>query len=75
MTRQGSIAGDPSDHLLLALPDVARTANCSGRHFQRLVAAGLAPEPIKLGSLVRWPKAVIEEWIRQGCPEQGEPLR
>lgn len=41
---------------------------CSPRHVSRMAAAGLMPKPIKLGSLLRWNRAVIEQWIAAGCP-------
>ena len=48
---------------------VAALLSCSKRHVQRLRDGGKIPRPVKLGSLVRWPRAEIEQWIADGCPE------
>jgi len=47
---------------------VAGKLGCSPRHVYRLADAGRMPAPVKLGSLVRWNLARIDEWIDQGCP-------
>ena len=60
------------ERLLLDLPAVAREVYCSTRHFQRLVDAGRAPQPVRLGALVRWPRETIERWVRLGCPDLRE---
>jgi len=57
-------AGKP----MLTVHDVARMLNCSARTVYRLTDSGKMPRPVKLGALVRWPKAVIERWIADGCP-------
>jgi excisionase family DNA binding protein len=41
---------------------------CSTRHVRRMADSGRMPKPVKLGSLIRWPRAVIEQWIADGCP-------
>lgn len=54
---------------MLCVDDIATIyLGCSTRHVYRLVDAGRMPRPIKLGSLVRWPRAVIDQWIADGCP-------
>ncbi len=54
---------------LLSVDDIATLyLGCSTRHVYRLSNSGRMPRPIKLGSLVRWPRAVIEQWIADGCP-------
>jgi len=53
---------------LLDVGAVAEMLGCSARHIYRLSDAGRMPAPVKLGALVRWPKAAIEEWIHGGCP-------
>lgn len=47
---------------------VAAALDCSTRHVFRLADAGKMPRPIKLGTLVRWRAAEIEDWIADGCP-------
>jgi excisionase family DNA binding protein len=51
-------------------PELARRLGVSERHVHRLRDAGTLPTPIRLGRLIRWNRAVIEEWIRDGCPSQ-----
>ena len=54
-----------------ALMDAGQTSlllTCSARHVYRLSDAGLMPAPIRLGSLVRWSREAILEWIAAGCP-------
>jgi predicted DNA-binding transcriptional regulator AlpA len=40
----------------------------STRHLRRLVDAGKAPQPTRLGACVRWPRHVVEAWLADGCP-------
>ena len=53
---------------LLDIQAVAGLLQCSPRHVYRLKDTGAMPEPMKLGSLVRWNRQEILEWINQGCP-------
>ena len=55
---------------LPAMLDVEQTAKllgCSTRHVYRLCDGGKMPRPVKIGALNRWPRAVIEQWITDGC--------
>ncbi len=47
--------------------DIARLLGCSVRHVRRLHDAGRMPSGFRLGRLVRWPRAAIDEWISGGC--------
>jgi excisionase family DNA binding protein len=54
---------------MLSVDDIAEIyLGCSKRHVYRLADSGRMPRPVKLGSLIRWPRAVIEKWIADGCP-------
>ncbi len=53
---------------LLDVQAVAELLDCSTRHVYRLSDAGRMPAPVKLGTLVRWPRVAIEDWIAAGCP-------
>ncbi|GAB5517221.1 helix-turn-helix transcriptional regulator [Rhodopirellula baltica] len=54
---------------LLSTEDVANDyLKCSARHVRRLADSGRMPRPIKLGTLSRWPRFIIEDWIAAGCP-------
>jgi len=40
---------------------------CSVRHVFRMADGGRMPKPVRLGSLVRWRRAEVLEWIANGC--------
>ncbi len=61
---------------MLSVDDIATDyLGCSTRHVYRLADSGRMPRPVKLGSLVRWPRAVIEQWIADGCPKSSKGAR
>ena len=66
MSTQTLPVGSPA--MLLDVQTVADVLGCSTRHVQRLSDRGRMPTPVKLGALVRWPRATIEDWIAEGCP-------
>lgn len=53
---------------LLDVGQVASLLRCSQRHVYRLADAGRMPRPLKLGSLVRWRRDELLQWISDGCP-------
>jgi excisionase family DNA binding protein len=53
---------------LLRAPQVARTLGISERTLRRLVGAGHAPEPIRLGRRVLWSVEELDAWLQAGCP-------
>ena len=57
--------------LMLSTQDVAKLLKCSDRHVTNLRREGRMPLPVKLGTLVRWPRKEIEDWIAAGCPALG----
>jgi excisionase family DNA binding protein len=63
-----SIIQNTSSPKMLTVHDVARMLNCSTRTVYRLTDSGRMPRPVKLGALIRWPCAIIEQWITNGCP-------
>jgi excisionase family DNA binding protein len=67
---------DGRGRAMLSVDDVAQIyLGCSTRHVYRLADSGRMPRPIKLGSLVRWPRAVIEQWIADGCPNVRNAIK
>lgn len=61
---------------LLDASDVAGMLKCSARTVYRLADSGRMPAPVHLGSLVRWSRMVLDEWVAEGCPSCKErPLR
>jgi excisionase family DNA binding protein len=60
--------GPTTTAVLIDVEQFAELAGCSTRHIRRLADAGKCPPPVKLGSLVRWPRATVLSWIASGCP-------
>lgn len=60
--------GQPDQSTLLTAPGVAAMLACSPRTVYRLVDAGRIPDPVRIGGMVRWPRASLEQWIANGCP-------
>ena len=54
---------------MFSVEDLADRWSCSTRHVYRLADEGRIPQPIKLGTLARWPRSVIEIWESEGCPK------
>lgn len=52
---------------LLDVKQVADTLNCSTRTVYRLADGGKMPPPLRIGNLVRWSQATINQWIEGGC--------
>jgi excisionase family DNA binding protein len=51
--------------LLLTDKQVGALLGCSPRHIHRLADKGELPRPIKLGHLTRWPRSVVEQFVRE----------
>jgi len=66
-TRHTAVSPPQESATMLTVHDVARMLSCSARTVYRLTDSGRVPRPVKLGSLVRWPRETIEQWIAQGC--------
>ncbi len=59
---------DGRQRAMMSVDDVAMEVGCCTRSVRRWADSGRMPKPIKLGSLIRWPRTVIEQWIAEGCP-------
>ena len=55
---------------LISGKEVAKLLDVSFRTVYRLRDSGKMPQPIRLGSLVRWNRKEIESWIEAGCPSE-----
>ncbi|MEQ1735518.1 MAG: helix-turn-helix domain-containing protein [Rhodoglobus sp.] len=53
---------------LLSVQQVCDLLQCSERHVYRLASDHQLPAPVRLGALVRWRRAVLDQWIADGCP-------
>ena len=58
----------PPQPPMLTASGVAAMLACSPRSIYRLADAGRIPPPVRIGGLVRWPRAMLEQWIKDGCP-------
>jgi excisionase family DNA binding protein len=63
----------PEAPALLDVKAVAILLHCSERTVYRLADGGRMPPPLRLGSLVRWSRATIDQWIGDGCPVVRRP--
>ena len=54
---------------LIHVEQLAEILGCSSRHVRRLSDSHRIPRPIKLGSLTRWTRVEIDNWINSGCPD------
>ena len=63
--------GNQTDPMLLTPAQVAAKCNISLRSLWRLRSKNDIPQPVRLGSSVRWSTEVIEMWIKAGCPKPG----
>lgn len=57
---------------LLDVQGVATMLGCSTRHVYRLSDAGRMPRPLRLGSLVRWRRSDLDDWLAAGAPSCRE---
>lgn len=56
--------------LLIDLSTLAGLLSISSRALRRLADLKAVPQPIRMGSLIRWRLAEILAWIDAGCPPQ-----
>ena len=67
-----TVGPGPRPAVTAELLDVRAVANllggCSVRHVYRLADAAKMPPPVRLGSLVRWNRAALLDWLDSGCP-------
>ena len=68
MQNQDNSPDLPTQPTMLTATGVAKMLACSPRSIYRLADAGRIPPPVRIGGLVRWPRAALEQWIAEGCP-------
>jgi hypothetical protein len=61
---------NPGETQLWTIDDFAARLKCSTRHLRRLIDAGRAPAPIRLGALLRFDSEVASKWMSDGCPDR-----
>jgi len=63
-----------TSHVPTAAPSVVDIKSASNklgvscRSWRRLVDAGLAPQPVRLGRRVLWRVDELDAWLEAGCP-------
>ncbi|HEX4611313.1 MAG TPA: hypothetical protein VH092_24180 [Urbifossiella sp.] len=57
---------------LLRRKDAARFLGVGASTLDRLNAAGLVPQPIRLSGSLCWSRAELASWCRHGCPPRAE---
>jgi predicted DNA-binding transcriptional regulator AlpA len=55
---------------LLTVEQVAEFVQLSPRAIWRLRSKGWIPDPIRVGSAVRWRRSEIVAWVEAGCPKE-----
>ena len=58
--------------LLVDANEAARMCSMHRGSWYKIVAAGKTPASIRIGSMVRWRRDEIEEWIAAGCPPRAK---
>lgn len=51
----------------LNIAEVASLMAVSQRTIMRWTEAGTMPQPIRMGSIIRWRKTELDAWISSGC--------
>ena len=57
---------------LLRRADAARFCGAGTSTWDRWTAAGLTPEPVKVGGAVLWSRVELAVWCRHKCPPRAE---
>ncbi len=63
----GDVLQGKDDHPLLDARGAAALLMVSESFFYRMHRAGKTPPAIKIGSLMRWKRSDLMEWIARGC--------
>ena len=59
----------PGDQTLLVdTKHAARLLKVSPRKLWEMYNSGAMPQPVRLGSLVRWSLDTLKKWVDEGCP-------
>ena len=54
--------------LLMTKNELAARLQISLGHLHRMVKAGRVPKPVRFGRRVLFSVAVMDAWVRRGCP-------
>jgi predicted DNA-binding transcriptional regulator AlpA len=64
-------ANDAIEPVMITARQLAVLLQVSTRQVWRMLSAGRVPTPIRVGGIVRWRMAEVENWIAEGCPAQS----
>ena len=59
----------PEPIRLTRVQDTVKPLGIGVRTFLRMVSAGAAPQPVKLGGSRVWRSDIMENWISNNCPD------
>ncbi len=59
--------------VLLDVNQVAALLGVSRSHVFRMTDSGQMPRPLRLGSLVKWRRADLDDWLAAGAPRVSRP--
>ncbi len=62
-----SLPAVPTPGIYLTAQACGRRYGISWRTWRRLVDGGKAPQPVRFGRCVRWPKLALLQWEKTGC--------
>lgn len=65
------VDGRAADRVMITARQLAVILQVSTRQVWRMLSARRVPQPIRVGNVVRWRMAEIEQWIADGCPQQS----
>jgi len=65
-------AAVPHETIGFSRKSLATFLQVSLRTLDRLDAGGKLPAAVRIGMAKRWPRGLIEEWLRLGCPGREE---
>ena len=54
--------------VMITARQLAILLQVSTRQVWRMLSAGRVPQPVRVGGIVRWRMAEVENWIAEGCP-------
>ena len=61
-------ANEAIEPVMITARQLAVLLQVSTRQVWRMLSAGRVPKPIRVGGIVRWRMAEVENWIAEGCP-------
>ena len=64
----GSTGPDEQPPLLLPAKVAAKLCSTSERTWRAWDAAGLVPQPVRIGRSVFWRRTELDSWVEHGCP-------